>query len=169
MSALSKAAGRMSAPKSINIKTSKTDKAKVAQAMKASRLRCLGLILKWSDTDPLHRNGTISDTSVSHKNPTYRLTCKTLWNEYSEWIKMQEFNWIVSINVIYRTEKRGDKTDNLEFIYTGSLSGKKSEQLEAIMKSELKNSIAANEYLEECHKNKGDFVICEFTAQIVGV
>jgi hypothetical protein len=80
-----------------------------------------------------------------------------------------EFIYRVEMNVVFETERRGLKVDELEFDYTGTLRAAKSQMLNDVMERELADCLKSNDSLPSGHKNKGNYLYCEFIAQIVGV
>lgn len=144
-------------------------KTKMAEYLKRARRGMLGATLKWVDTDPFSESGEIRDTEVTHKNPTQRLVVRDMWARCSSWILNTEFTWLVTLRVIYETAQRGSKIDEIEFRYTCTLRGDKSQTLNDAMESELAASLAGNRAFEDGHKNKGEYQHCEFIAEIVGV
>ena len=141
----------------------------MAANLKQGRRGVKGLILEWSDKQPLSDAPFIQNDRVTHRNPIQRLIVKEMWRTSAEWIVTSEFTWRVTMTVIYATEKRGDKIDEVELIYTCALRGKKSQILNDAMLSELEASLAANDYLDTSHKNKGVFKSCFYKAEIICV
>lgn len=144
-------------------------KKKMASYQERARRGLKGMILKWADTDPFCEEGKIFDTDVSHENPIQRIIVKDMWYRCNEWILNTEFQYIVTMDVIFETEKRGDKIDQFEFEFTCTLRGAKSQILNDAMEAELIESIKCNDAIPHGHKNKGIYKHCVFTAKIVGV
>lgn len=144
-------------------------KRKMASYQERARRGLKGMVLRWTDSDPFSENGTITDTDVTHSNPTQRLLVRDMWARCSDWIVSTEFTYLVTMRVVFDTEKRGQKVDILEFDYTGTLRAAKSQMLNDVMEKELKSSLKSNDSLPGGHKNKGNYLYCEFIAQIVGV
>lgn len=144
-------------------------KKKMASYQERARRGLKGMILQWTDSDPFSENGKIFDTAVTHKNPTQRLVVRDMWYRCNDWILNTEFQYCVIMRVVFDTEKRGLKVDELEFNFTCTLRGDKSQILNDAMEAELIECIKANDSIPEGHKNKGLYVHCEFIAQIVGV
>ena len=146
-----------------------SNKKKMASYQERARRGLKGMLLRWTDSDPFSENGTITDTDVTHSNPTQRLIVRDMWARCNSWIVSTEFVYLVKMNVVFDTQKRGLKVDELEFDYTGTLRAAKSQMLNDVMQKELDDCLRANESLPPCHKNKGKYLHCEFVAQIVGV
>lgn len=144
-------------------------KKKMASYQDRARRGLKGMILKWTDSDPFSEGGKIFDTDVSHANPIQRLVVKDMWYSCNEWILNTEFQYLVTMDVVFETEKRGDKIDQFEFNFTCTLRGAKSQILNDAMEAELIESIKCNDAIPESHKNKGIYKHCVFTAKIVGV
>lgn len=142
-------------------------KKKIASNLKRGRKGLLGLILEWSDSEPLNDTQNIQSDKVTHRNAIQRLIVRDMWQVSANWIVTTEFTWRLTMSVIYETEKRGDKIDEIELTYTCALMGKKSQILNDAMLSELESSLAANEYLAADHKNKGVFKTCTYKAEII--
>jgi hypothetical protein len=53
-------------------------KRKMASYQERARRGLKGMILQWTDSDPFSENGTITDTDVTHKNPTQRLIVRDM-------------------------------------------------------------------------------------------
>lgn len=146
-----------------------SNKKKMASYQERARRGLKGMLLRWTDSDPFSENGTITDTDVTHSNPTQRLIVRDMWARCNSWIVSTEFVYLVKMNVVFDTQKRGLKVDELEFDYTGTLRAAKSQMLNDVMQKELDDCLRANESLPPGHKNKGKYLHCEFVAQIVGV
>ena len=146
-----------------------SNKKKMASYQERARRGLKGMLLRWTDSDPFSENGTITDTDVTHSNPTQRLIVRDMWARCNSWIVSTEFVYLVKMNVVFDTQKRGLKVDELEFDYTGTLRAAKSQMLNDVMQKELDDCLKANESLPPGHKNKGTYLHCEFVAQIVGV
>jgi hypothetical protein len=144
-------------------------KKKMASYQERARRGMKGMILKWTDSDPFSENGLISETDVTHTNPTQRLIVRDMWARCNEWILNSEFTYLVQMIVVFETEKRGLKIDELEFNYTCTLRGAKSGILNDAMEAELAECLKCNNAIPDGHKNKGIYVHCEFTATITGV
>ena len=144
-------------------------KKKMASYQERARRGLKGMILKWTDSDPFSEDGLITATDVTHSNPTQRLVVRDMWARCNEWILNTEFMYCVQMRVIFETENRGLKVDELEFDYTCTLRGAKSQILNDAMESELIECIKANDAYPGGHKNKGTYLHCEFVAQIVGI
>lgn len=144
-------------------------KKKMASYQERARRGLKGMILKWTDTDPFSEEGKIFDTDVSHENPIQRIIVKDMWYRCNEWILNTEFQYIVTMDVVFETEKRGNKIDQFEFEFTCTLRGAKSEILNDAMEAELAESIRCNDAIPEGHKNNGIYKHCFFTAKIVGI
>lgn len=143
-------------------------KKKMASYQERARRGLKGMMLRWSDSDPFSESGKIFDTDVTHTNPTQRLIVKDMWYRCNDWILNTEFQYLVTMDVVFETEKRGDKIDQFEFEFTCTLRGDKSQILNDAMEAELVESIKCNDAIPEGHKNKGIYKHCEFTATIVG-
>lgn len=144
-------------------------KKKMASYQERARRGLKGMILKWTDSDPFSEDGVITATDVTHTNPTQRLVVRDMWARCSEWILNTEFTYCVQMRVVFETENRGLKADELEFDYTCTLRGAKSQILNDAMEAELVECIKANAAYPDGHKNKGKYLHCEFVAQIVGI
>lgn len=72
-------------------------KNKNAMIQRARRL-VKGLIIEWTDTDPLKEEDTVLPGSVSHKNPMIRPSARKIFQDYQDWIVgRQPFLWLVTI------------------------------------------------------------------------
>lgn len=144
-------------------------KKKIASYMERARRGLKGLTLTWTDQNPFENNAEIIAGKVTHKNPTQRIIVQNLWAVSSDWIMNAEFTYLVTLRVVFETEKRGLKVDELEFTFTCALQGKKSQILNDAMESELRECLKCNDAIPDGHKNKGKYSHCEFEAVIVGV
>lgn len=144
-------------------------KTKMAEYQKRARAGLKGLTLTWSDSDPFKEDGDITNTNVSHKNPIQNIIVKDMWYRCSHWILNTEFTWLTTMQVIFETEKRGDRIDEYEFRFTCSLRGNKSQILNDAMEEALIESKTSNESYPTGHKNKGKYKICHFNSEIAGV
>lgn len=143
---------------------------KMSGNLKRARAGMRGFVLRWTDTSPLSESGEINNSEVWHKNPTQRLICIDMFKRCAEWILSTEFTWEVKVIVVYKTERRGDKMDELSFRYTCPIRcGEKSNALNDVMKESIEESMYANDFLSEGHKNKGVFLHAIYSAEVVGV
>ena len=145
------------------------DKTKKAQYLKRARESMRGFSIGWVDDDPFTDNGVITGGHVDHSNPTQKLICRDMWARCSQWIVESEFQWLVTMRVIFEGSPRGDVWVDCEFNFTCSLRGKKSEILNDAMEDALIDAKAGNDAYPDGHKNKGTYSRCEFLAQVVGV
>lgn len=159
----------MTALLKIQSKKRSNSKKKMASYQERARRGLKGMILKWIDSDPFSENGIITDTDVTHSNPTQRLIVRDMWARCNDWILNTEFTYCVIMRVVFETERRGLKVDEFEFNYTCTLRGAKSEILNDAMERELKEAIRCNDSIPSEHKNKGKYLHCEFIATITGV
>lgn len=158
----------MNALVKIPAKKRSNSKKKMASYQERARRGLKGMILRWIDTDPFSENGEIKNPEVTHKNPTQRLIVRDMWYRCNSWILTNEFTYCVTMKVVFETEKRGLKVDEFEFNYTCTLRGAKSDTLNDAMQAELVESLRCNDAIPDGHKNKGRYLHCEFTAEIVG-
>jgi hypothetical protein len=155
--------------KMINRKKRTNSKPKIAAYQKEARKGLKGLILRWVDADPFSENAEITNTDVSHKNPTQRLIVDEMWRQCSKWICETEFTWNVVMKVFHDTGERGLKVDEYEFDFTCTLRGKKSDILNDAMEASLNESRAGNDAFPDGHKNKGVYLRCDFIATVTGI
>lgn len=72
------------------------------QMLRRARAGIKGLIISWSDPDPLSDSPHIVDGKVSHRNPVFRLTAPKLFQDFGDWItSKQSFRWLVTIRVLF--------------------------------------------------------------------
>lgn len=155
--------------KMVGMKKNKNNKDKMARYQKQARRGMKGFAIYWNDSDPFTENGDISSHGVTHTNPTQKLIAREMWDKCQHWILHTEFTWLVRMVVIFDTPKRDDDPDEYIFRYTCTLRGKKSGDLNDKIEMSLKKSIDGNNSYPDGHKNKGQYLHCEFVAQIVGV
>lgn len=156
-------------PMKITQKKRSNNSKKIAAYQKRARKSMLGFAITWRDSDPFTENGTIDGGEIDHANPTQKLICRDMWARCSQWIVESEFQWLVTMRVIFEGAPRGDVWVDCEFNFTCSLRGKKSEILNDAMEAALIDAKAGNDAYPDGHKNKGTYSHCEFLAQIVGV
>lgn len=145
------------------------NKDKMARFQSQARRGIKGLIIRWHDSAPYADNSDISNTQVTHRNPTQRLVVAEMWARCSHWILNTEMTWVVSMNVIYKTKNKGDKVDEYEFELRCKLRAEddhKSIALNDTIEHHLNESIAANASLPDGHKNKGTYQTCHFSAEV---
>lgn len=129
-------------------------KTKMADYLKRARRGMKGMVLSWHDADPFSESAEISNTDVTHHNPTNRLIVQDMWSSCNDWILNSEFTWLVQMRVVFTGTKRGDKVDEYEFHYSCTLRGAKSETLNDAMQAALNESVAGNNALADGHKKK---------------
>lgn len=61
-----------------------------------------GLLISWTDPDPLRDTPMIIDGKVSHRNPVFRLTAGKMFTDFGDWItERQAFRWLVTIQLLF--------------------------------------------------------------------
>ncbi|MES1987008.1 MAG: hypothetical protein V4440_03090 [Pseudomonadota bacterium] len=157
--------------------TKKAAKQKNAQSFTQARRSVLGLTLRWTDKQPLFESinhDSISKTSISHKNPIQSIVCLKMWNMNKVWIVEQEFTWLVTVKVVYKSNRDGDdKVDTIEIRCTGALRWEGDQRIneateKKILESRLNNYLTGETQGYD-HKSFGIFDRCEFEAVIVGI
>lgn len=65
-----------------------------------------GVKVSWSDTNPLREetydDNSITNTSVTHKQPMMNIAAAKLWRQHAAWIVKQPLLWRVDINLVFR-------------------------------------------------------------------
>lgn len=132
----------------------------------------LGFSFIWRDEDPFSESATIANAQVTHKNPTQRLICQDMWRRCSEWILTTEFTWVVFMEVVFSAPNKANadfKVEDGEFRITAPLRKEGESRLSDAMEAFLIEVKALNDQLPDGHKNKGEYLHCNFQATIEGV
>ena len=88
---------------------SKKRKAKPSKSNAIGRLRRLvkGLIVEWSDDDPLTPTGQPIDGTFSHKNPVMNINAKDTFRGMGNWlVNEQPFMWSIEVTGIFDTKPK---------------------------------------------------------------
>jgi len=157
-------------------KTRSNAKTKMAQYAKRARRGVMGLTIKWHDKEPFHDSTgpeTINKTEVTHANPTQRLICQDMWRRCQKWIVESEFTWLVTVDVVYASNRGGEKRDQGEFRLTCGIRRPGDDRMNDAIEKFITESRLANyqvgESLGTDHKSYGVYLRTEFVAVIVGV
>lgn len=125
-----------------------------AKMLKRARAGVKGLIISWIDIDPLRDCSETIPGKVSHRNPVMRLTAKKVFQDYGDFItRIQNFRWLVSINVIfdYDNGRRQIETRELEaFTTITKLNEYALEQIEDALRHGDKSKYKHTEFTIEC-------------------
>lgn len=74
-----------------------------------------GLIISWSDDDPLSTNDKLGDCVVTHKNPVYRLVAAQIFKDYGNLILYkQPLRWLINIAVVFKYPNKVEQKDLIE-------------------------------------------------------
>lgn len=135
----------------------------------------VGLKISWTDSSPQFIDiGDCSLPTISHKNPVFNMLANAWFNMYQRNIGVTTFNWAFECDVAYKIKAKADgsntKIDRLEqpIVIRGKLAAM-TEQVNAEFEKALYASRLANGFYEDGDKNKGEYLRCELSAQIVGV
>lgn len=61
-----------------------------------------GLIISWTDADPLRDTSEIIPGKISHRNPVYRLRAGEIFRVAGTWImEQQPFRWLITIRLVF--------------------------------------------------------------------
>lgn len=72
------------------------------QILKRARNMVKGLVISWSDPDPLGDTTSIRNATVTHRNPVLRLKARQVFEDFGEWIMhRQVFRWLITIDVVF--------------------------------------------------------------------
>jgi hypothetical protein len=162
--------------RAVRVKKRSNAKTKISGYTKRARRGVLGLTLKWHDTNPLIDSTdpeSITQTEVWHSNPTQRLICRDMWARCQKWIVESEFTWLVSVVVVYASNRGGEKRDEAEFRLTCGIRNPADERLSDAIEGFITESRINNHLVGEQkgtdHKSYGEYLRTEFVARIVGI
>lgn len=113
-----------------------------------------GLIISWTDPEPLSHSPHIIDGKVSHRNPVYRLTAGKLFTEFGDWItERQAFRWLVTIRLFFDYPNGQTQIEEREleaFTTISSLNDHCLEQIQAALRCGAKEHYRHTEFTIEC-------------------
>lgn len=79
---------------------------KTQQQIKRAMRLLKGLVISWSDTNPLMDSADssdITDGKVTHKSPVLRLQADKIWRDFSSWITHRPgISWRIDFTVVFR-------------------------------------------------------------------
>ncbi len=158
---------------------SRADALRNARTAKHELLRTdiLGIVLKWTDLNPLGDGGCDGLPAVASHNPSSLVRDGVIAAfqdaEYRSWMVSQEFTWDVDIELVYRlpnNKTKSHRTDPIQFVQRGKMEDSSDnfcainariERL--IMYSRLLN------HLRPDNKNKGVFEKAVYRISCVGL
>lgn len=113
-----------------------------------------GLVIAWSDTDPLRDTTDIRNAKVTHRNPILRLTARKVFEDFGEWIMhRQSFRRLVCIDVIffYPNGTEQCETRELEAMTTlGALNDHCLEQIRDALRHGAEEHFRHTRFTIEC-------------------
>lgn len=123
-------------------------------AHKRARASIKGLILTWTDPDPLLESTDAIVAQASHRNPVRRLAAQQIYRDYSQWILAQQaFRWLVRVDVFFDYPKgpRQVETRELEAVTTvQTLNEYCMEQIEDAFRCGNMEHYTHTEFTVEC-------------------
>lgn len=69
---------------------------------------CVGLTMQWFDTNPRgDKSLKISDVSVSHLSPAFRMKAMEFWRDNAEYLRTKScWSWKIEITSVFEWDKR---------------------------------------------------------------
>jgi hypothetical protein len=116
-----------------------------------------GLIISWSDVDPLRESSDIIPGKVTHRNPVYRLTAGEIFTTAGKWIlERQPFRWLVTIRVLFDYPNGQTQIEERELEAVATINALNPHCMDAIRDAMR-------------HGNQKHYRHTEFTIECVGV
>jgi len=117
------------------------------QQLKRARKLINGLIIEWSDPDPLTAHPNIQNQRVSHRTALLRPQSTHIWNTYGDWIThRQVFLWRIDITIVFQYTNGSEQHESRRVIAQHKLHDIASE-CEPIIKDALRHG----ENATNCH------------------
>jgi prepilin-type processing-associated H-X9-DG protein len=145
---------------------------KPEKMLEFNRKSLIGFTLIWRDINPLSNNAIIENEGVTHKNPIHRIYCKNVWALHHDKILKNTFQWKVNVDIYYslpNKENSDIKQDHGEFIIKAPFKVPGDTTLNDEIEKFVIESKLLNVQLPDGHKNKGNYLYCDFKVMIIGI
>lgn len=101
--------------------------------IKRARAGVKGLIISWSDKEPLRETYAEIKGKVTHRNPLFRLCAEKVFRDFGEWITFkQPFHWLITITVVFVYDNGQQQNEIRELEAFATLDRINEHSLEAI-------------------------------------
>jgi hypothetical protein len=160
---------------------SKADAARMQKVAKHEQLRkdVLGLVLTWTDTNPLGSDGCSGFPAVESTNPCLLSRSGVIYsfkadNEYRQWVISNEFEWEIDIELVYALPNNKTNSHRIEpiyFVQRGAMKDSVDELSSINKKIEglITHSMLLNGLRPDDDKNKGVFEVAKYRVSCVGL
>lgn len=158
---------------------SRADALRNAVTAKREKLRTdiLGLVLTWTDTNPLGAGGCSGLPAVVSHNPSLLVREGVVAafqdRDYRAWLVSNEFTWLIDIDLVYRLPNNKNKSHRIDPIYF-TQRGKMEDSLDNLsainhrIEKWIMSSTLSN-HLRPDNKNKGVFEKAVYRISCVGM
>ena len=113
-----------------------------------------GLIISWTDVEPLRESSDIIPGKISHRNPVYRLTAGEIFRIAGQWItERQPFRWMITIKLIFDYPNGATQIEEreLEAVATiNALNDHCMEQIQDALRHGAQEHYRHTEFTVEC-------------------
>lgn len=113
-----------------------------------------GLIISWTDVDPLRDTSEIIPGKITHRNPVFRLTAEQIFRDFGDWItERQAFRWLITIKLIFDYPNGSTQIEEreLEAVSTiNALNDHCLEQIEDALRHGAAEHYRHTEFTVEC-------------------
>lgn len=92
-----------------------------------------GLIVSWSDTNPMRKSEECINGRLNHKNPMLRPHVRKLFNQNAKWIVEQaNLAWEIKTTTVFKYPNKRDQHEISQFTFYGKLCDVNETVLEEI-------------------------------------
>ena len=127
---------------------------------------CSGLIVTWRDVEPFGDTKPY-DCKVSASTSAKRLIADSFYRANSDKILNYDFRWLIEVAICFKTPRGIDKRIT-EIEAKCKLASWQSNSICEVIAESIEEAFAGNDAYPEGHKNKGEYLYCEFKCQILG-
>lgn len=127
---------------------------------------CIGLIVTWRDVEPFGDTKPY-DCAVSASTPAKRVLADSFYRMNSAKILNSDLRWLIEVSICFLTPRGVDKRIT-EIETRCRLSSWQSNSICEVIAESIEEAFSGNDAYPDGHKNKGDYLYCEFKCQILG-
>lgn len=124
------------------------------QIQKRARAGVKGLIISWIDVEPLRDGTDLANGRITHRNPVYRLTARTIFRDFGDWITTKApFRWQINIKLYFDYPNGATQIEERELEAVSTISALNEhclEQIEDALRHGGKEYYRHTEFTIEC-------------------
>ena len=134
--------------------------------LKFDKKRCVGYVVSWLDPEPWG-DSKPTDTKLRHTNNAMKFIAADYYRKYYDLIMTSKLSWVITLKILFET-KQGVDVREYELSLFTAMVGKDSSKFVESISDCIQEAFNGNEAYPDEHKKKGNYMWCEFDAQIIG-